>query len=177
MPLPTNQLRYLFPWLLFLYFIQKHGLLRPGISWLVLFVSVTCVRLVFFGRFVHTLHTESTFDFRGLWEVCCLLHTVDLYIVIPARLWLIFSIRIFSRVEGECSIATLLWFALPWYEFKVLLFVLLMYILQKYFSMHWSFFYILLFVCKILMWRLFNVLLVSKGVVAFVVLRLDVRYV
>jgi len=178
MPLLIYKLRYLLPWLLFLDFIQKHCFFWPSIGWFWLFVSVVGVRFIFFTRFGHAFHTESTIIFWSLWEVSCLLHAVDFYFLVSTSLWFLFFIWIFSRVERERSIAILQRFALSRHKLKILLLILLLHFLKhNLFSLHGSLFHILLLICKILMRRLLNMLRISKCIIAFIVFRLYIRHI
>lgn len=182
MPLLTYKLGYLLPRLLFLDFIQKHGLLWPTIARFDLFVSIVATRFVLFGRFAHTLHTVPAIILGGLGEVSCLLHAVDLYLLISATLWLLLFVWIFSRIEGEGSIAILLWFALPRNKLKILLLELLLNFLNHHFFSHHSslldiLLRILLLIRKILMRRLLNLLRIGKSMIALIVLRLNIGHI
>ena len=179
MSLSINLLRYFFPWLLFLYFIQKHSLLWPPIDRfrLVMVISVLCAWFVLFWGLVHTWHTKTTIIFWCLGEVSCLLHTIDFYLFISACLLPLFSIWIFSRIEGKWSITILSCFAISRNKFKVLLLILLMNILKHYFSLHRSLLHLLLLIRKILMWRLLDMLLIRKSIITLIMLRLYIRHI
>jgi hypothetical protein len=128
--LSVNLLCYLFPRLLFLYFIQKHSLLWPSIALFGLLMFIIYAWFILFGGLVHTRHTKTTIIFWCLWKVCSLLHTIYLYLFISVSLLSFFSIWIFSRIKRKWSITILLCFTISCNKFKILLPILL--VIKRY---------------------------------------------
>jgi len=180
--LAIYELSNLFPRLLFLYLSQKHCFLWPRIACLRLLLSIYCLWLVFFRRFIHIFadYSIGALLVGGLWKIGTFLQPMNLDFFLLAIHMVRKHLRMWSRAKRGLLFN---WtkHALLRYKFKILLCKVLLLSFQNYFTMivisRFISYILLLFIRKLFIYKVMIELLFLKSVIALKMLRLYVGHI